>query len=51
MIPNSELISNNFVNWTYTDQVIRTRLYVSISHNYDPHSVEKIIKNVLAETQ
>ncbi|MCK5524865.1 MAG: mechanosensitive ion channel [Thiomargarita sp.] len=49
MIPNSQLISKHFVNWTYTDQVICTRLYVSISHDYDPHVVEKIIKKVLDE--
>jgi len=51
MIPNSELISNNFVNWTYTDQVVRTTLYISISYDYDPHSVAKIIKKVLDETR
>ncbi len=51
MIPNSELISDSFVNWTYTDHIVRTTIYVNISYNYDPHSVEKIIKNVLAEIQ
>jgi potassium efflux system protein len=50
MIPNSELISNHFVNWTYTNKVVCTILYVSISHDYDPHVVEKIIKKTLDET-
>ncbi|MDM8562437.1 mechanosensitive ion channel [Candidatus Marithioploca araucensis] len=50
MIPNSELISDSFVNWTYTDSVIRLTMYININYDYDPHVVEKIIKNVLDET-
>jgi len=49
MIPNSELISNSFVNWTHTDQIVRTTLYISINYDYSPHSVERIIKKVLDE--
>jgi potassium efflux system protein len=49
IIPNSQLISDSFVNWTHTDQIVRTTLYISINYDYSPHSVERIIKKVLDE--
>ena len=50
MIPNGELISNSFVNWTYTDSIIRLTMYININYDCDPHTVVKIIKKVLDET-
>ncbi len=50
MIPNSELISNGFVNWTYTDQIVRITMYINISYDYEPHKVKRLIQKVLDKT-
>jgi len=50
MIPNSKLVSNGFVNWTYTDQIVRITMYINISYDYEPHQVKRIIQNVLDKT-
>ncbi|MCK5522574.1 MAG: mechanosensitive ion channel, partial [Thiomargarita sp.] len=42
--------SNGFVNWTYTDQIVRITMYINISYDYDPHKVERIIQKVLDKT-
>jgi potassium efflux system protein len=49
IVPNSELISNAFTNWTHTDQILRTTLSIGISYDDDPLLAEKIIKGVLEE--
>jgi len=43
IIPNSELISNSFINWTRTDSEVRTVLIVGVSYNADPHQAREVI--------
>jgi potassium efflux system protein len=43
IIPNSELISNSFINWTRSDSEVRTVLYLGISYQDDPHKAQRII--------
>lgn len=49
IIPNSEVISNAFINWTHGDRVLRTILWVGISYDADPHQAQAIIEKVLQE--
>ncbi|RMG35796.1 MAG: hypothetical protein D6720_06410 [Gammaproteobacteria bacterium] len=47
IIPNAELISNAFTNWTRSDPVVRTVLKVGISYDGDPHQAQKIIEEAV----
>lgn len=49
IVPNSELISQTFTNWTHSSRIVRTTLYVNVSYNDDPHRVEQICQQVLQE--
>ncbi|MCB1750168.1 MAG: mechanosensitive ion channel [Gammaproteobacteria bacterium] len=43
IIPNSDLISNSFINWTRTDSEVRTVLLVGVSYHADPHHSRQVI--------
>lgn len=49
IIPNSEVITNAFVNWTHRDKVLRTVLIVGVSYDNDPHSVKAVLEQVLKD--
>jgi potassium-dependent mechanosensitive channel len=49
IIPNAQVISNEFTNWTYSDSVVRMKLEVGISYQNDPGAACKIIEEVLAD--
>lgn len=48
VIPNSEVISKPFTNWTRGDDVLRVTLYFGVSYKADPHAVRAGIEAVLA---
>jgi len=47
IIPNSEVISNSFTNWTRSDHIVRTVLYIAVSRDADPHKVCPLMQAVL----
>jgi potassium efflux system protein len=47
IIPNADVISNAFVNWTHTDTVVRTVLMVHANYDANPHQVREIIDDAL----
>ncbi len=47
IVPNSEVISNAFTNWTRSDSLARTVLMIGISYHDDPHQAIRIIYGVL----
>jgi potassium efflux system protein len=47
IIPNSEVISHPFTNWTYTDNIVRTALTVSIHQQNDIHQAHTLITQAL----
>jgi potassium efflux system protein len=49
IIPNADVISHQFTNWTHTDSIVRIRLEVGISYDNDPHEAQKLIARVLEE--
>jgi small-conductance mechanosensitive channel len=48
IVPNGNLISNEVINWTLSDQTRRIEVIVGVSYSSDPHKVQEILLNVLS---
>ena len=48
IIPNAEVVSSSFTNWTHSDNVMRTMFIVGVSYDDDPHRVKRVISEVVA---
>ena len=51
IVPNSNLISSEVVNWTLSDQKRRVRVEVGVAYGTDPHDVMQILKKVAGAHQ
>jgi small-conductance mechanosensitive channel len=49
IVPNGQLISNEVINWTLSDQQRRIEVIVGVSYNSDPHKVHQLLKQILTE--
>ncbi len=47
IIPNADVISNSFTNWTRSNSVLRTVLYLGVSYDANPHTVKGLIQDVV----
>ncbi|HHB12612.1 MAG TPA: mechanosensitive ion channel, partial [Chromatiales bacterium] len=47
IIPNANLISNPFTNWTLSDKLVRTVFVVGIRYQDDPHKAQSVIKDAV----
>lgn len=47
IIPNAEIFSKSFTNWTAKDNIIRTVLMIKMDRQDNPHTIRKIIYDVL----
>jgi potassium efflux system protein len=47
IIPNSEVVTNAFINWTHSDNIMRTVLTIGVSYKADPHQVQGLLEQVL----
>lgn len=47
LVPNAEIFSKSFVNWTHRDGIVRTVITLRISREDDPYHVREIILDVL----
>jgi potassium efflux system protein len=47
IIPNSEVITHAFVNWTHQDKILRTVLIIGVGYDTDPHAVKAILERIL----
>lgn len=47
IVPNSNLITNEVVNWTLSDRKRRIEILVGVSYNSDPHQVKDLMMGVL----
>ena len=47
IIPNSDLVSNAFINWTRSNNVVRTVLFIGIRYQDDPHKAQKVIEEAV----
>jgi small-conductance mechanosensitive channel len=48
IVPNSNLISSEVINWTLSDQRRRVRVEVGVAYGSDPHQVVEILKATAA---
>ncbi len=48
IVPNSEFISSQVINWSHNDRNIRFRLPVGVSYNDDPVEVKRVLLEVAA---
>ena len=42
LIPNEDLITNQVVNWSHSDDYVRLDIYFGTAYNDDPHQVRKL---------
>ncbi len=49
IVPNGNLISNEVVNWTLSDQTRRIEVIVGVSYSSDPHQVYDVLLKVLKD--
>jgi len=47
IIPNSEVVTNAFINWTHSDNIMRTVLTIGVSYEADPHQVQGLLEQIL----
>jgi len=47
IVPNGQLISNELINWTLSDQQRRIEIIVGVSYDSNPHQVKELIMEVL----
>lgn len=50
LVPNSFLLENNVVNWTLSDNEIRTSFTINVSYGSDTRKVEKILKTSIEQS-
>lgn len=49
IVPNGELVSNQVVNWTLSDQQRRIEVLAGVAYGSDPHKVKELFEKVLSE--
>jgi len=47
IVPNGQLISNEVVNWTLSDQQRRIEIITGVAYGSDPHKVRKLFLEIL----
>lgn len=48
IVPNSKLLENNVINWTLSDDVIRTRITVGVAYGSPTREVERLLREQIA---
>lgn len=51
VIPNAEVISKPFTNWTRSDDILRTVLHFGVSYKDDPNRVREELLNVVMSNE
>ncbi|MBN2337408.1 MAG: mechanosensitive ion channel family protein [Acidobacteria bacterium] len=49
IVPNSSFISQDVVNWSYTDRKVRFKIGLSVAYGSDPRLVERLLLEVAGE--
>ncbi|EGB16113.1 MscS Mechanosensitive ion channel [Pseudodesulfovibrio mercurii] len=50
LIPNERMITNEVVNWTYSNKDIRLIIPVGVSYESDPHQVKTLLEEAASRT-
>jgi len=48
IVPNSKLLDNNVVNWTLSDDMVRTRVSVGVTYGTPTREVERLLLELMA---
>ncbi len=48
IMPNSDVISAAFTNWTHNDNIMRTVVKIRVDYDTDPHQASELIQEVLS---
>jgi small-conductance mechanosensitive channel len=48
IVPNSKLLENNVVNWTLSDDVVRTRVFVGVAYGSPTREVQQLLLQLVA---
>lgn len=48
LVPNADIFSKNFINWTHRDSVVRVLVQVKVNRKDNPYHIRDIILEVLA---
>ncbi|MEH6306702.1 mechanosensitive ion channel [Olivibacter sp. CPCC 100613] len=51
IIPNGDILSNNIINWTLSNNNIRVNLTVTIAKPYDKEEVVEMIKKIIMDNE
>lgn len=51
IIPNGIAINNSLTNFTHSNQIMRTVLYVGVSYDCEPEKVRRVIAQVLTQNE
>jgi len=51
IVPNTNLISNNLINWTLSDNVKRVEILIGTTYDSDPNEVLKILFDVASKNE
>jgi potassium efflux system protein len=49
IVPNAEIFSKSFTNWTAKDSIVRTVISIKINRHDSPHDVQAVIYQVLTQ--
>jgi potassium efflux system protein len=49
VVPNAEIFSKSFTNWTSKDTIVRTIITLKIDRMDNPHAVQSLIMQILAD--
>ncbi|MEN8259644.1 MAG: mechanosensitive ion channel domain-containing protein, partial [Pseudomonadota bacterium] len=47
IIPNADIISNPFTNWTRGDNMVRTVMYVGVSYHDNPYQAHRVMEKAV----
>jgi small-conductance mechanosensitive channel len=50
IVPNSKVVTENVINWSYTDPTVRFRIPISVAYGSDVRLVEKLLLEVAKES-
>jgi len=49
IVPNSEFISSQVINWSHNDRLVRFRYPVGVSYSEDPERIKQLLMEVMEE--
>jgi potassium-dependent mechanosensitive channel len=51
IVPNTNLVNNELINYTHSDPIIRIDIPIGVSYSSDPFKVRKVLKKALSELE